>query len=123
MRKPAKEPVRKPALSGKESTKSSGTPLRINWFKKLPPIKQPIGQYQSSDEEDTPPKGPSLSSLSVENATLWDLLWGLNDCLAKNLIKIRDVVNDIISLCFKLDHKLAKVARVAGVADAPDQPF
>ena len=123
MRKPAKEPVRKPALSRKESTKSSGMPLRIKRFRKLPPIKQPAGQYESSDEEDTPPKGPSISSLSIENATLRDLLWGLNDYLAKNLVKIRDVVDDIISLRFKLDQKLAKVARAVGVADAPDQPF
>ena len=77
----------------------------------------------SSDEEEAPPKGPSISSLSTENATLRDLLWGLNDSLAKNLIQIRDLVNDITSLRFKLDQKLAKVARAVGVADAPDQPF
>jgi hypothetical protein len=54
---------------------------------------------------------------------LWDLLWGLNDSLATNLTKIRDLVDDINSLCFKLDQKLAKVAKAAGVVDALDEPL
>ena len=43
MRKPAKKPVCKPAPSRKES-ESSGAPLRIKRFRKLPPIKRPVGQ-------------------------------------------------------------------------------
>jgi len=73
MRKSAKKPVSKMAPSGKES-ESLGAPRRIQRFRKLPPIKRPIGQYESSDEEDTPSKGPSITSLSSENASLWDLL-------------------------------------------------
>ena len=111
-----------PALSGKGS-KSSRTPLRIKRFRKLPPIKTLTGQYESSDEVDAPSKGPSIASLSVKNDSLRDLLWGLNDNLAMNLLKIRDLVDDINSLHFKLDQKLAKVAKAAGVVDDLDEPF
>ena len=114
-----------PALSGKGS-KSSRTPLRIKRFRKLPLIKRTVGQYKSSDEEDAPSKGPSIDSLSAKNDSLRDLLWGLNDNLATNLLKIRDLVDDINNLCFKLDQKLAKVAKAAkaaGVVDALDEPF
>ena len=102
--KPAKKPVSKPAPSRKES-ESSGAPLRIKRFRKVPPIKRPTGQYESSDEEDAPSKGPSITSLSTKNDSLRDLLWGLNDNLATNLLKIRDLVDDINSLRFKLDEK------------------
>ena len=98
----AKESVSKLAPSGKES-KSSGAHLRIKRFRKLSPIKRPIGQYESSDEEDAPSKGPSIASLSAKNDSLWDLLWGINNNLATNLHKIRDLVDDISNLCFKLD--------------------
>jgi len=112
MHKPAKKPVSKPVPSGKES-ESSGAPLGIKKFRKLPPIKRPTGQYESSDEEDTPSKGPSITSLSIENDSLRDLLWSLNDSLATKLLQIRDQVDDINSLRFKLNQKLAKVAKVA----------
>ena len=112
MRKPAKKLESKTALSGKES-ESSGAPLRIKRFRKLPLIKRPTGQYESSDEEDTPSKGPSITSLSIENDSLRDLLWSLNDSLATNLVKSRDLVHDINSLRFKLNQKLAKVDKVA----------
>ena len=48
---------------------------------------------------------------------------GLNDNLATSLLKIRDLVNDINSLRFKLNQKLAKVAKAAGAVDALDEPF
>ena len=48
---------------------------------------------------------------------------GLNDNLATSLLKIRDLVNDINSLRFKLNQKLAKVAKPVGVVDALNQPF
>ena len=68
MHKPAKKPMSKTAPSGKE-TESSGAPLRIKRFRKLPPIRRPVGQYESSDE-DTPSKGPSIASLSAKNDSL-----------------------------------------------------
>ena len=57
------------------------------------------------------------------NDSIQDLFWGLNDSLATNLLKIRDLVYDINSLRFKLDQKLAKVAKAIGVVDALDEPF
>ena len=48
---------------------------------------------------------------------------GLNNNLATNLLKIRDLVDDINSLCFKLDQKLAKVAKATAVVDALDEPL
>ena len=105
MRKLAIKPVSQPSPSRKEP-ESSGMPLRIRRFRKLPPIKRPVGQYESSDDEDTPSKGPSIASLSAENDSLRELLWGLNNSLAAKLIKIRDLVDDINSLRFKLDQKL-----------------
>jgi hypothetical protein len=74
MHKLAKELVRKLTPLGKELAESSSVPLRIKRFIKLHPIKQPMGQYESSDEEDAPPKGPSIASLSSKNAILRDLL-------------------------------------------------
>ena len=98
-------------------------PLGLKGFRKLPPIKRPTGQHEGSDEEDTPSKGPSITSLSTENDSLRDLLWGLNDNLATNLLNIRDLVDDINSLRFKLDYQLAKVAKAAGVVDALGEPL
>ena len=121
MRKPAKKLVSEPAPSDKGS--EYGAPLRIKKFRKFPPTKRPVGQYESSDEEDAPPKDPSITSLSAENDNLRELLWSLNGNLATKLIKIRDLVDDIKSLRFKLDQKLAKVAKVAGVVDALDEPL
>jgi hypothetical protein len=118
MCKPAKKPVSEPARSGKGS-ESSGVPLRIKRFRKLPPIKSPIGQYESSDDEDT----PTIMPLSAENASLQEFLWELNDNLAAKLIKVRDLVADINNLCFKLDQKLEKVAKAAGVVDALAEPL
>jgi hypothetical protein len=53
MRKSAKKPVSELAPSRKGS-ESSGAPLRIKRFRKLPPIRCLVGQYESSDDEDTP---------------------------------------------------------------------
>ena len=122
MCKLAKKLESKTAPSGKES-ESSGAPLRIKRFRKLPPIKRLVGQYESSAKEDTPSKGPSIASLSAENDSVRDLLWSLNDSLATKLLKIRDLVDDINNLHFKLDQKLAKLAKAAGVVDALDEPF
>jgi hypothetical protein len=97
--------------------------LRIKRFRKLPPIKHLAGQYESSDDEDAPSKGSTIAFLSAENESLRELLWGLNDRLAAKLIKIGDLVDDINSLYFKLDQKLEKVARAAGVVDALDEPL
>ena len=69
MHKPAKKLESKPTSLGKES-ESSGAPLRIERFGKLPSIKRPTGQYESSDEEDAPSKGPSITSLSTKNDSL-----------------------------------------------------
>jgi hypothetical protein len=122
MHKPAKKPVSKMAPSDKGS-ESSGAPLRIKRLSKLPPIKRPARLYESSDEEDAPSKGPSIASLSAKNNNLRELLWSLNENLATQLIKIRDLVDDINSLRFKLYQKLAKVAKAAGVVDALDEPL
>jgi len=73
MCKSAKTLVSKPAPTRKES-ESSGVPLRIKRFRKLPPMKRPAGQYESSDEEDAPSKGPSIASLSAENDSLCNTL-------------------------------------------------
>jgi hypothetical protein len=96
-----------------------GAPLRIKWFRKLLPIRCLAGQYGSSDDEDT----PTIASLSTENTSLWEFLWELNDNLAAKLIKVRDLVDDINSLRFKLDQKLEKVVRTAGVVDALAEPL
>ena len=69
MCKLAKKLESKTAPSGKES-ESSGAPLRIKRFRKLPPIKRLVGQYESSAKEDTPSKGPSIASLSTKNDSL-----------------------------------------------------
>jgi hypothetical protein len=52
-----------------------------------------------------------------------ELLWELNENLATKLIKVRDLVDDINNLRFKLDQKLEKVARAAGVVDALSEPL
>ena len=64
-----------------------------------------------------------LPSLLPENDSLQDLHWSLNDSLAAKLLKIRDLVDDINNLRFKLDQKLAKVAKAAGVVDALGEPL
>jgi hypothetical protein len=66
MHKSAKKPKSKTAPSGKES-ELSDAPLRIKKFRKLPPIKRPARQYESSDDEDAPSKGPTIASPSAKN--------------------------------------------------------
>jgi len=117
MCKPAK-PVGEPTPSTKGS-ESSGAPLRIKRFRPRPSIRRPAGQYESSDDENT----PTIASLSAENARLRELLWELNENIATKLIKVRDMVNDVNSLHFKLDQILEKVARAAGVVDAMAEPL
>jgi len=69
MRKPAKEPVHKPAPSRKELAESSGAPLRFKRMVK-PPIKgQPTGFFSESDDEQLS-KGPTLASLSTSNKSV-----------------------------------------------------
>lgn len=127
MRKPGegygKALMSKPKPPPKEQTETSSQMLRIKQFKKLPPIRWLARQRETSDEEDMPPKGPTISSLSSENLILREHIRGLNDSLAENLIKIRALVDDMNSLCFKMDQKIAKLARAAGVADVLDQPY
>jgi hypothetical protein len=118
MCKPTKKPVSEPTPSGK-GLESSGAPLRIKRFRKLPPIRCPTGHYESSDDEDT----PTITSLNSKNASLRELRWELNDNLAAKLMKVRDLVDDINSLHFKLDQKLEKVAKAAGVVDALAEPL
>ena len=50
MRKPAKMPVSKPALLGKES-ESSGAPLRFKRMVKPPIRGQPTGFFSDSEDE------------------------------------------------------------------------
>lgn len=113
----------KPKPPPKEQAESSSQSLKIKWFRKLPPIRRPAGQFESSDEEDAPPRVPSITSISSENVTLRKHIRGLNNRLADNLIKIKDLEDDINNLHFKLDQKIAKLARAAGVADVLNQPF
>ena len=113
----------KPKLPPKEQAESSSQSLKIKRFWKVRPIRHPAGQFESSDEEDAPPRVPSITSISSEKVTLLKHIRGLNNRLADNLIKIRDLEDDINNLHFKLDQKIAKLARAAGVADVLNQPF
>ena len=78
--------------------------------------------FESSDEE-APPKGPTISSLSTKNKTMREDIRSLNAHLAESLVKIKDISDDINELHRGLGQKIARLARVAGVADVLNQPF
>ena len=47
----------------------------------------------------------------------------VNDHLTENLVKIKDLSDEINQLHRDLGEKIARVARAAGVADALEQSF
>jgi hypothetical protein len=81
-RKLAKKPVSKPTPSGKES-ESLGTPLRFKRMVK-PPIRGQPAIFFSDSEDEQPPKGPTLASLSASNKSLHESIRKANDHLAES---------------------------------------
>jgi hypothetical protein len=88
-----------------------------------PPIRgQPAGFFSDSDDEQ-PPKGPTLASLSTSNKSLRESIRKANDRLVESLMKIKDLVDKINELCHGFGEKVARVAKAAGVAHVLDRPF
>lgn len=88
---------------------------------KPPIIKGPPRIFKSSDEEEAPPRGPTVASLSTKIVTLHQDVRKLRDNLAESRVKVRDLEHDIKTLHFGLGRKIARVARAAGVAGALNQ--
>jgi hypothetical protein len=82
MRKPAQKPISKLAPSGKE-TESSGAPLRFKRMVK-PPISGQSARFFSDSEDEQPPKGPMLTSLSASNKSQCESMRKANDRLAES---------------------------------------
>jgi len=122
MRKPAKELMHQPALSGKESAESSGAPLRFKRMVK-PPIRGQSTRFFSDSDDEQPPKGPTLASLSTSNKSLRESIRKANDHLAESLMKIKDLTDEIGELRCGFGEKVARVAKAAGVEHALNQPF
>ena len=122
MRKPAKEPVCKPASSGIETVESSGAPLRFKRMVKPPIRGQPVGFFSDSDGEH-PPKDPTLASLSASNRSLRESIRKANDRLTESLLKIKDLGDEINELRRGFGEKVARVAKATGVEHALNQPF
>ena len=101
----------KPAPS--KTTETSGAPLRIERFSKLPPIKRPAGHYESSDDEEE-----AISTLIAEKKELQELYWDLNEKLEAILLEIKNRSDEIESLKFQLEQKGTKLAKKAGVSYA-----
>jgi hypothetical protein len=102
-RKLAKKPVSKLAPLGKES-ESLGTPLRFKRMVKPPIRGQPAGFFSDSEDEQ-PPKGPTLTSLSASNKSLRESIRKANDRLT-DLMKIKDLGDEINELRRGFGEKL-----------------
>ena len=71
-----------------------------------PPIRgQPTGFFSDIDSEQ-PPKGPTLASLSTSNKSLRTSIRKANDCLAKSLVKIKDLGDEINELRYSFGERL-----------------
>jgi len=82
----------------KEQVESSSQPLRIKRVRKPTSIRRPPAPFESDEEEEAPPKGPTIASLSTKNKTMHKDIRSLNARLAKSLIKIRDLEDHINTL-------------------------
>ena len=114
--------MRKLVPSGKESIESSDAPLRFKRMVKPPIRGQPTGFFSDSDDEQ-PPKGPTLASLSTSNKSLRESIRKANDRLTESLMKIKDLGDEINELRRGFGEKVARVAKAAGVEHALNQPF
>ena len=81
----------------KEQVESSSQPLRIKRVTTPTTVRCPPALFES-DEEEAPPKGPTIASLSAANKTLGEEVRSVNARLAEGLIKIRDLEDDINNL-------------------------
>ena len=119
--KPTIKPESKPAPSGK-GPESSGAPFRFKRMVKLQIRGQPVGFF-SDGEDEQPSKGPTLASLSASNKSLCESIRKANDRLAKSLLKIKDLSDEINELRRGFGEKVSRVAKAAGVEHALNQPF
>jgi hypothetical protein len=122
VRESAKELVHKLAPLGKESAEYSSAPLRFKRMVKPPIRGQPTGFFCDSDDEQ-PPKGPTIASLSASNKSMCKSIRKANDRLTESLLKIKYLSDEINELCWGFAKKIARVARAVGVADALNEPF
>lgn len=106
----------KPAPKEKEPTKETSQPLRIWRFRKPPVIRNPPGIFESSDEEKTPSRASAKVSISTLVRTMCETVKMLRGELADNDVKIHNLEHELNTLQFGLGHRIAKVARAAGVA-------
>jgi hypothetical protein len=121
MRKPAKKSVSEPTPSGKGS-ESSGTPLRIKRVQKPQIRVQPAGFFRDSEDEK-PPKGPTLASLSASNRSLHMSVRKANDHISKSVLKIKELSDEVNELRRGFREKVARVAKAVGVEHALNQPI
>ena len=54
----------------KEQVESSSQPLRIKRVTKSTSIRRPPAPFESDEEDEAPPKGPTITSLSAKNKTM-----------------------------------------------------
>ena len=109
----------KPKPPPKEQAESSFLLLRIRRFKQPLVLKRPPAIFVSSNEE-VPPKGPTIASLSAKNKTMCEDIRKVNAHLAESLVKIKYFSEDINELHHGLGQKITRVARAARVADVLD---
>ena len=97
-------------------------PLRFKRMVK-PLIRGQLAGFFSDSEDEQPPKGPALASLSASNKSLHESVRKANDRLAKSLMKIKDLGDEINELRRGFGEKVARVAKATGVEHALNQPF
>jgi len=71
-----------------------------------PLIRGQLAGFFSDSEDEQPPKGPALASLSASNKSLHESVRKANDRLAKSLMKIKDLADEINELCHGFGEKL-----------------
>lgn len=80
-----KAPKPKLTPKEKEQAESSSQPLRIKRVRKPTTVRRPPAPFESDEEEKAPPKGPTITSLSVANKTMHEEVRSINDRLAESL--------------------------------------
>jgi len=112
----------KPKLTPKEKeqAESSSQPLRIRRFRKPPVIRRRPGEFESSDKEEEMPKEPTIASLSTQIKTLHLENRQLNNHLSENILKTKNLEDDINAIRHAVGMKINRLAKAVGNADAVD---
>jgi predicted RNase H-like nuclease (RuvC/YqgF family) len=93
---------------------SSHRPTKIKRHIKPPTVRQPPGQFESSDEEEEVPKEPTIAQLSTSFTSLRLENRRLHNLLAEYILKTKNLEDDIDHIRRGVGMKIYRLAKAVG---------